>query len=194
MVNGSLQLGWFVFLPQTIWCYSKYRFSCQISSSVIFIKTQTRCLHDTTIMELRGYRKISWFVSVSPQVAQARNTEYRRASALLRNILACEQALCLGKNSKEREGKGGGGREREAFSLFPLPTPLNQRPVHRLVTFKIQGFVWGKTYRFCNLRKWKDFIKKQLTLLKMCVTSLLCGPRADLWPFYGFYVNGFLSI
>ena len=20
----------------------------------------------------------------------------------------------------------------------------------------------------------------------MCVTSLLCGPRADLWPFYGF--------
>ena len=24
-------------------------------------------------------------------------------------------------------------------------------------------------------------IKKQLTLLKMCVTSLLCGPRADLW-------------
>ena len=29
-------------------------------------------------------------------------------------------------------------------------------------------------------------IKKQLTLLKMCVTSLLCGPQADLWPFYGF--------
>ena len=26
-------------------------------------------------------------------------------------------------------------------------------------------------------------IKKQLTLLKMCVTSLLCGPRADLWVF-----------
>ena len=27
----------------------------------------------------------------------------------------------------------------------------------------------------------------------MCVTSLLCGPRADLWPFYGtgFYENGF---
>ena len=22
--------------------------------------------------------------------------------------------------------------------------------------------------------------------LKMCVTSLLCSPRADLWPFYGF--------
>ena len=44
-----------------------------------------------------------------------------------------------------------------------------------------------ENYRFCNLRKWKDFNKKQLnTLLKMCVTSLLCGPRADLWPFYGF--------
>ena len=27
--------------------------------------------------------------------------------------------------------------------------------------------------------------KKQLTSLKMCVTSLLCGPRADLSPIYG---------
>ena len=29
------------------------------------------------------------------------------------------------------------------------------------------------------------FVKKikQLTLLKMCVTSLLCSPWADLWPF-----------
>ena len=48
-----------------------------------------------------------------------------------------------------------------------------------------------KTYCFCNLRKWKDFNKKQLTLLKMCVTSLLCGPRADLWPFYGFLCKRF---
>ena len=24
--------------------------------------------------------------------------------------------------------------------------------------------------------------KKQLTLLEMRVTSLLCGPRAELWP------------
>ena len=47
-----------------------------------------------------------------------------------------------------------------------------------------------KTYRFCNLRKWKDSIKK-LTLLKMCVASLLCGPRADLWPFYGFLCKRF---
>ena len=28
-------------------------------------------------------------------------------------------------------------------------------------------------------------IKKQITSLKMCVTSLLCGQRADLWPIYG---------
>ena len=34
-------------------------------------------------------------------------------------------------------------------------------------------------------------IKKQLTLLKMCVTSLLCGPRADLRPFYGFLCKWF---
>ena len=41
--------------------------------------------------------------------------------------------------------------------------------------------VGKKTYRFCNLRKGKDFNKKQLTLLKRCVTSLLCGPRVDLY-------------
>ena len=46
--------------------------------------------------------------------------------------------------------------------------------------------VGEKTYCFCNQRKWKDFNKKQFTLLKMCVTSLLCGPRADLWTFCGF--------
>ena len=33
--------------------------------------------------------------------------------------------------------------------------------------------------------------KKQLTLLKMCVTSLLCGSRAHLWPFYGFLCKRF---
>ena len=30
--------------------------------------------------------------------------------------VACEQALCLGKNSEEREGKGG------SFSLSPRPS------------------------------------------------------------------------
>ena len=44
-----------------------------------------------------------------------------------------------------------------------------------------------KPYRFHNLRKWKDFNKKQLTLHKICVSSLLCGPWADLWPFNGLY-------
>ena len=38
---------------------------------------------------------------------------------------------------------------------------------------------------------YKSFNKKQLNLLKMCVTSLLCGPRADLWPFYGFLCKRF---
>ena len=51
-----------------------------------------------------------------------------------------------------------------------------------------------KTYRFCNLRNWKDFNKKQLTLLKMCLTFLLCGPRPFYGRFVGFYVNGFLSM
>ena len=52
-----------------------------------------------------------------------------------------------------------------------------------------------KTYRFCNLRKWKDFNKKQLTLHKIGVTSLLCaGPWAYLWLFMGCSVNSFLSM
>ena len=50
---------------------------------------------------------------------------------------------------------------------------------HCCVTFKYKDLSRKKTYLFCNLRKWKDFNKKQLTLLKMSVTSLLCGPRAD---------------
>ena len=33
--------------------------------------------------------------------------------------------------------------------------------------------------------------KKQLTLHKMCVTSLLCGQWADLWPFFGWYCKRF---
>ena len=118
-------------------------------------------------------------------VSPSSKCENRRASALLRNILACEQALCLGKNSKEREGKGGKGG-REAFSLFPLPTPLNQRPVHRLVTFKIQGFVWEKTYLSCNLRKWKDFNKKNSLRYSKCVLRLSCVVQG---PIYGRFIG-----
>ena len=56
---------------------------------------------------------------------------------------------------------------------------------HCCITFEIQrkhyrNLYVKKAYDSCNLRKWKDFNKKQFPLLKMCVTSLLCGPRADL--------------
>ena len=55
-----------------------------------------------------------------------------------------------------------------------------------------------KTYRFVTYENERIAIKNRVTLLKMCVTYLLCGPRADLWPVYvsfmGFYVNGFLYI
>ena len=43
-----------------------------------------------------------------------------------------------------------------------------------------------KKHLFYNLRKKKEFNKKRLTLFKLCVTSLLCGPRANLWPFHRF--------
>jgi len=49
-----------------------------------------------------------------------------------------------------------------------------------------------KTYRFCTVTNENEriSIKNSLPYLK-CVTSLLCGPRADLWPFYGFLCKRF---
>ena len=51
-----------------------------------------------------------------------------------------------------------------------------------------------KTYRFCNLRKRKDFNlkKKQFTLQKLCVTSLPWGPIYG--RFMGCIVKGFFSV
>ena len=51
-----------------------------------------------------------------------------------------------------------------------------------------------KTYRFSNLRKWKDYNKKQLTYLK-CVLRLSCVVHGPIYGrFIGFYVNDFLSM
>ena len=55
----------------------------------------------------------------------------------------------------------------------------------------IRIWMGKRTYRFRYLRKWKDFNKRQQSLIKMCVTSLLCSPWADLWPFYGFLCKRF---
>ena len=68
---------------------------------------------------------------------------------------------------------------------------------HCCITLKYKDLYGKKTYRFCNLQKWKDFNKKQLTLHKMGVTSLLCaGPWAyfNLWLFMGCSVKSFLSM
>ena len=51
-----------------------------------------------------------------------------------------------------------------------------------------------KIYRFCNLRKRKDFNKNSLPYLK-CVLHLSCAVHGPIYGrFIGFYVNGFLSI
>ena len=54
-----------------------------------------------------------------------------------------------------------------------------------------------KTYRLCNLRKWKDFNKKKknsLPYLK-CVFRLSCVVHGPIYGrFMSFYVNGFLSL
>ena len=53
-----------------------------------------------------------------------------------------------------------------------------------------------KTYRFCNLRKWKDFNKKKNSLPYLkCDLRLSCVVQGPIYGhFMGFYVNGFLSI
>ena len=48
----------------------------------------------------------------------------------------------------------------------------------------------GKTYRFRPTKKYKTN-KKQHTLHKVSVTTLLWGLWADLWPFYGLYCKRF---
>ena len=66
---------------------------------------------------------------------------------------------------------------------------------HCFVTFQKYKDLYGKrTYRFCNLRKWKDFNKNSLPYLK-CVLRLSCVVHGPIYGrFMGFYVNGFLSI
>ena len=61
---------------------------------------------------------------------------------------------------------------------------------HCCVTFEISGFVWGKkTYRFCNLRKWRISIKNSLPYLK-CVLSLSYVVHGPIYGrFMGFYVE-----
>ena len=52
---------------------------------------------------------------------------------------------------------------------------------HCCVTFKYKDLYWKKTYRFRNLRKWKDFNKNSLPYLKY-VLRLSCvvhGPIYD---------------
>ena len=47
-----------------------------------------------------------------------------------------------------------------------------------------------KPYRFCNLRKWKDFKKNSLPYLK-CVLRLSCVVHGPIYGrFMGFHVKG----
>ena len=61
----------------------------------------------------------------------------------------------------------------------------------RCVSLHALDLYGENTYRFCNIRKRKDLNlkKKQLTLHKLCVTSLLCGHG----PVYGRFM-GFLDM
>ena len=63
---------------------------------------------------------------------------------------------------------------------------------HCCVTFEDHKDLYGKKpIVSVTYENETNFNKKQLTLHKMCVTSLLCGPWADLWPFYGLYCERF---
>ena len=49
------------------------------------------------------------------------NTKGTQNQHLSAQLIACEQALCLGKNSEEREGKGGEGACRQTFEAAIPP-------------------------------------------------------------------------
>ena len=50
-----------------------------------------------------------------------------------------------------------------------------------------------KTIVSCNLQKWKDINKKQLTL--KCVLRLSCVVHGPIYGrFMGFYINGFIKV
>ena len=79
-------------------------------------------------------------------------------------LLACEQALCLGKKIT-RKGKGRGER---AFSLFPLPSsPLDQRPVHRLGFYEIHRH-WPNTVNMMSKLRRFGFLSMKLNWLRLC--------------------------
>ena len=115
--------------------------------------------------------------NVRPQVAQARNRslgERRHCRVTLYKMCVTSLLYCPWADLwpfYELYCK--------RFSLYiKVHTHVAQA---RQTSAKYKDVYGEKTYRFRNLRKWKDFNKKQLTLHKMCVTSLLCGQRADLW-------------
>ena len=102
-----------------------------------------------------------------------------------------------GVGEEGENGAGIGDRRHPFFCACHITGSPSSKYEHRWTSAllcnvrNVRICMGKKTYRFCNLRKWKDFNKKQFTLLEMCVTSLLCGPRADLWPFYGFLCKRF---
>ena len=92
---------------------------------------------------------------------------------------------------------------------FEKPGIITGRPSskyehrHCCITFELNSFVGGEkpivsvTYQYEKIstekkrKKERKEKKKRVALLKMCVRSFLCDPRAYLCPFYGFYCNRF---
>ena len=76
----------------------------------------------------------------------------------------------------------------------PSPNPASSHEAKKKKRPGLSTSSPSSTYRFRNLRKWKTSIKNSKPYIK-CVTPLLCGPWAHLWPFYGLYCKRFsLSI
>ena len=79
---------------------------------------------------------------------------------------------------EEREnGAGIGDRRHPFFCACHITGSPSSKYEHRRTSALLRNVrniricMGKKTYRFCNLRKWKDFNKKQLTLLEMCYVS-----------------------
>ena len=98
-----------------------------------------------------------------------------------------------GVGEEGENGAGIGDRRHPFFCACHITGSPSSKYEHRRTSALLRNvrnirFCMGKkTYRFCNLRKWKDFNKKQLTL--KCVLRLSCVVHG---PIYGCCLDFFM--
>ena len=106
---------------------------------------------------------------------------------IVRPIQLRTYALCLGKNSEEREGKGGGGERacRQTFEAAISPScnhpadhlSVRSLSVNQFCTWLTPGKINRKWAVFCSV--WKQCEMEHEPHLRFCKKSLISGKRIN---------------